>query len=154
YTGTEYPSQYLNRIFVADYTGDWIRSMIVINGQMSETDPFVTQAGHPVDLQVDPRNGDILYAAIGDGVIRRIRYTKANNPPVALATFTPTYGPAPLAVSFDASASYDPELGALTYDWDLGDGSHSSQAVVTHTYAGSGLYPVVLTVTDPTGLTA
>jgi glucose/arabinose dehydrogenase len=153
YTGSEYPSLYQNRIFVADYSVDWIRSMLIINGQFTETDPFVSQAGHPVDLQTDPQNGDLLYAAIGDGVIRRVRYTKANNPPVALATIAPTYGPAPLAVSLDASASYDPERGALTYDWDLGDGTHSSLPVLTKTYAGSGVYDVVLTVTDPTGLT-
>lgn len=35
-----------------------------------------------------------------------------------------------------------------TYTWDLGDGYFASGAVYTHTYAASGTYTVVLTITD------
>jgi glucose/arabinose dehydrogenase/PKD repeat protein len=155
YNGTEYPASYTGRLFVADYASEWIRSVLLIDGAVAQSDRFARDVGHPVDLEPDPRNGDILYASMSAGVIRRIRYTKANQPPVALATVAPTSGPSPLAVSFDATASYDPELAPLTYDWDFGDGSaHSKSAVASHTYVSSGAYFPVLVVTDPAGNTA
>lgn len=70
-----------------------------------------------------------------------------NEAPIARFTATPSG----TTVNFDASASSDPEGGALTYAWAFGDGSVGSGATIAHTYAGSGSYPVTLTVTDPVG---
>ncbi|ADZ71986.1 PKD domain-containing protein [Polymorphum gilvum] len=55
-------------------------------------------------------------------------------------------------VVFDGSGSLDPDGDALTYNWDFGDGTRAQGAVVAHTYAASGRYPVMLTVDDGTGL--
>jgi len=54
-------------------------------------------------------------------------------------------------VGFDGTASYDPDGDALTYAWDLGDGSTATGAQPTHTYAADGTYTVTLTVTDARG---
>ena len=54
-------------------------------------------------------------------------------------------------VSFDGTASYDPDGDPLTYAWDLGDGSTATGAQPTHTYAADGTYTVTLTVTDARG---
>ena len=54
-------------------------------------------------------------------------------------------------VSFDGSASYDPDGDALAYAWDFGDGSSGTGAQPTHTYAADGTYTVSLTVTDARG---
>jgi len=54
-------------------------------------------------------------------------------------------------VSFDASASYDPNQDSLSYLWDFGDGNTATGLNPTHTYADNGTYTVTLTVTDPHG---
>lgn len=52
---------------------------------------------------------------------------------------------------FDGSASTDPDGDTLTYSWNFGDGSVSSDAKTQHSYAKSGLYQAVLTVNDNSG---
>ncbi len=44
--------------------------------------------------------------------------------------------------------------GALTYNWDFGDGSTGTGDTANHTYTNVGSYTVALTVTDSTGLTS
>jgi PKD repeat protein len=69
-------------------------------------------------------------------------------PPVADAG-GPYSGVEEAAVSFDASASSDPQGLPLTYDWDFGDGSpHGSGATPTHVYGNSGTYTVTVTVSN------
>lgn len=45
----------------------------------------------------------------------------------------------------------DASTGANTYLWDLGDGSTSTEASPSHTYAGNGNYTVCLTITGDCG---
>ena len=74
--------------------------------------------------------------------------------PTASMTATPTSGPAPLDVSFDGSASSDPDGTLDSYAWDFGDGNTASGATATHTYATPGTYTAGLTVTDNDANTA
>ena len=62
-------------------------------------------------------------------------------------------GAAPLNISFDATGTTDPDndVSELNYAWDFGDGNTDSGVSATHTYAQTGEYQVVLTVTDPDG---
>ncbi len=77
-----------------------------------------------------------------------------NEPPVAEMHASPDGGEAPLAVTFDGSASTDADGQRLAYDWDFGDGATASGAVVQHTYVEAGAYTVQLTVTDTAGASA
>ncbi len=54
-------------------------------------------------------------------------------------------------VTFDASASYDPDGRILTYSWDFGDGGTGSGMAVTHAYFAMGAYTVRVNVTDNEG---
>jgi PKD repeat protein len=75
------------------------------------------------------------------------RTIHVNRPPYAAA------GPDQMTcsgdtVSFDASASTDPDGALASYRWDFGDGSTGDGAKVDHVFAESGTYRVTLTVTD------
>ncbi len=51
-------------------------------------------------------------------------------------------------IDFDASSSFNPDGGTLTYSWDFGDGTSGSGATVSKTYSNFGAYQVTLTVTN------
>jgi PKD repeat protein len=54
-------------------------------------------------------------------------------------------------VSFNGSASFDPDGDPLTYAWDFGDTNIGTGATASHTYTAEGVYVVTLCVTDNSG---
>lgn len=77
----------------------------------------------------------------------------AGQDPVANLTATPTSGTSPLTVTFDGSASYDPDGSIVSYSWSFGDGGTAAGALVTHTYTVERTYKAGLMVTDNEGNT-
>ena len=79
---------------------------------------------------------------------------RASDPPVASAT-APAKGRSGQPVTFDASASSDPDGSIVSYRFTFGDGSTmtSSTPVVTHVYAANRplTFGWTVTVTDDTG---
>ncbi|MBI1851193.1 MAG: S8 family serine peptidase [Planctomycetes bacterium] len=108
-----------------------------------------------VDLPDDPH--DVPDAGPNWDGHGRISYRRAveavpvpapSAPPVADAG-PDTTGWADFPVTFDASASSDPEGHALSYLWDFGDGATSDVGpVVGHVFAARGSYTVRVTVSD------
>jgi glucose/arabinose dehydrogenase len=151
-----YPNAYDGALFFSDYSRKCIWAMKKGTNGLPDTakrSTFVASAAAPIDLQIGP-NGDLFYVDLTGGTIRRIRYSAANQPPIARATANPTNGPVPLAVSFDGTSSADPEGDPLTYAWDLdGDGAFddSTSPKPTLTYATAKVYQVSLRVTDAKG---
>jgi glucose/arabinose dehydrogenase len=152
-----YPDEYDDALFFADFSRNCIWVMQkgtngLPNPGLLET--FVAGAAGPVDLEVSP-NGELFYADLNGGTIRRIQYAAANQPPIARATANPTNGSTPLTVNFDASSSSDSDPGdTLTYAWDLdGDGAYNDSTAVTptYTYTTARIYQVGLRVTDSKG---
>lgn len=90
-----------------------------------------------------------------NGELRRLAYTgQSNRPPEASLTANPTSGPGPLTVTFDASASSDPDGDTgLTYLWAFGDNAtaETNSATTTHTYTSPGVYTATVTVRDDNG---
>lgn len=74
-------------------------------------------------------------------------------PPVATISGTPITGTAGTALTLNGSLSSDPDGTIVSYLWSLGDGTASTAAMPTVTYAAAGTYNITLTVTDNAGLT-
>ncbi|MDH5763131.1 MAG: PKD domain-containing protein, partial [Nitrospinota bacterium] len=74
-----------------------------------------------------------------------------NTAPVAAFTATPTSGPVPLTVAFDASTSTDAENNITSYAWNFGDGSVGVDVTPSHVYTTPGTFTATLTVTDEFG---
>ncbi len=74
-----------------------------------------------------------------------------NANPIADFTASAISGEAPLAVSFDASNSSDPDNNALSYSWDFNDGNTATGITSQNTFTSKGNYSVTLTVNDGNG---
>ncbi len=91
--------------------------------------------------------GDSPYSIPGGGQ-RFDNYPLIEPWPVISFTYSPEKPVALGTVTFNASASYDPNGEIVSYDWDFGDGSSGSGMIVRHTYAEAGNYTVTLTIRD------
>jgi PKD repeat protein len=77
--------------------------------------------------------------------------TALNRSPVASFTEDATTVAENEAIHFDASGSYDPDGTIVSYVWDFGDGTTSTEVTTDHGYIETGTYTVTLTVTDDDG---
>lgn len=155
YQGTRYPAKYRNSFFYGDYTRGRIWTIATsTTGRLTrgpEGKGFARDAGAPVAFQTGP-NGDITYADILTGKVRRLVYAKGNRPPVA--NFRSTSDAPTRTIKFSAAESYDLDGDALTYRWDFGDGTKAEGRKVVHTYPSAGdSFDVALTVRDRVGAT-
>ena len=73
-------------------------------------------------------------------------------PPIANAG-GPYSGTVNVAITFNGSASSDPDGSVVGYQWNFGDGGGAAGAMPVHAYAATGTYTVTLAVTDSDGLT-
>lgn len=153
YTGSAYPEAYQGAYFFGDYTSQRIWTMqlddqgAVVRGP--ESAGFGRDMGGAVAFRSGP-NGDIVYADIYSGLLRRISYAPGNRAPVANATTTTD--PATRTVSFDGSGSYDLDGDPLTYRWDFGDGTSGTGVSTSHRYVpGDDPVTAHLTVSDAQG---
>ncbi|MEM1401905.1 MAG: cellulose binding domain-containing protein [Pseudomonadota bacterium] len=72
----------------------------------------------------------------------------ANAVPAANATADQQSGSAPLTVSFDGSESQDADGDTLSYHWDFGDGTTSTDVSPAKTFDAPGSYSVSMFVSD------
>ena len=154
-TNVAYPAAYNGALFFADHSRlcIWAMQPATAGGtpDPSRVVTMVNNAAGPVDLEIGP-NGDVYYVDFDGGTIHELRAIGANRPPVAVAKANVTSGAAPLTVTFDGSASGDPDGSSLTYDWNFGDGTpHSTAVKPVHTFIAAGTFTVTLKVTDPQG---
>jgi glucose/arabinose dehydrogenase len=153
YTGGPYPDEFDGDIIFGDYVQGFVKRLELDGaGVPTGTRDFVT-GWFGVDIQL--WNGELYYVNFGDGSrgsgsVVRIAYSPNNSTPIAVATATPTFGPAPLKVTFKGGGSSDPDGDSLKYEWDFGDGTAKSTAKdpPVHTYLRGGNFDARLKVTD------
>jgi hypothetical protein len=74
------------------------------------------------------------------------------SPPVAQFSITSQTSS---IINLSGASSYDNDGNILSYSWNFGDGSSIGSGVTTsHTYSTSGIYTILLTVTDNDQLTS
>jgi hypothetical protein len=102
-------------------------------------------------------NGDLVtgysdYGSLGEySISGTIINPGVAQPPVAVASATPTSGAALLTVTFDGRGSYDPDGTISAWSWSFGDAGSAGTSFATHTYGSKGVYTAVLAVTDNAG---
>ncbi|WP_037320330.1 PQQ-dependent sugar dehydrogenase [Amycolatopsis orientalis] len=150
YNGESYPEEYRGAYFFGDYATEKLWTVKYdTQGRIvrpQETPPKFTGIGGPVKFAA-AANGDIVFADLNSGLLRRLSYTTGNKEPVAVATSETNAETR--TVSFDGTASYDFDNDPLTYEWDFGDGKTGTGAKVSHTYPeGVEKFTAKLTVKD------
>ena len=163
YTGTNFPTQYRNLYYHADWGQGVIKTLALDqNDKPSALGSFVSNAGSIVCMVQHPTNGSLYYVTYNPDAnatsVVQLSYA-GNRTPIASAAANVYYGPSPLTVQFSSSGSSDPDGQPITYSWNFGDGSPvSTQANPTHTFSAPAGVPtgfvVTLTVTDSGGLSA
>lgn len=155
YTGASYPTGYKGTYFFGDYATKKIWTMRYDSTgkltQAPQNPPWANDIGGPVEFAAAP-NGDVVYADLYTGTLKRISYQQGNTAPIATATSTTNADTR--TVTFDGSDSLDYDGDQLTYSWNFGDGTTGTGKIVTHTYAaGTNSFTATLTVRDPLGAT-
>lgn len=138
-----------------DFTCGTIFQLVPNGSGGSTVTPWATGLGSPTTMVFGP-DGAMYVSSFASG-ITRIRYVGAGNrPPIARVSASPRSGGLPLRVTFDASASADPDGDPLTYLWDFGDGTTAETATptTTHTFSTAALRTVTLRVRDDEGATS
>ena len=155
YRGSSYPAAYRGAWFFGDYVKSTIWTMKTDPAgslvRAPETNGFGTEVGGPVAFHRGP-NGDITYADITTSTVQRLVYTSANRAPVPHIDYDNT-DPETNTVGFSAAGSRDPDRDAITYAWNLGDGTSSTSKAPSHTYLDAAPRTVTLTVRDSHGNT-
>ncbi|MBX3356714.1 MAG: PQQ-dependent sugar dehydrogenase [Phycisphaeraceae bacterium] len=151
-----WPAAWHGTHLFADFASLFIRGVkLDADGRVTEVQVFDPSAGPVVMARYNPINHSLWVVRWGNQLVR-IQYAPGTNqPPIAVAQASPSYGPSPLLVTLDASASSDPEGSALTFTWSLPDGSRPLEGpVVQHLFTGDGptRHEVHLTVRDTAGL--
>ena len=132
----------------ADWSRDWIATLELDaagSRRRSRSSCRYADFRHPHDIEMGADGSlyilewgrDFNYAGSGinpDSGLYRIDYAKGTRTPVARASADKDSGPAPLSVTVLERRLRGPDGDELTYSWNFGDGTTSTEANPTHVF--------------------
>jgi glucose/arabinose dehydrogenase len=157
----KFPEAYDGDLFVGEFGRRWIKRITSdADGTVRSINDVPWTGTQVMDMEFGP-DGALYVLDYGlswfggdeHSALYRIENATDGHSPVAQAAASRTSGQAPLRVSFSSAGTTDQDGDPLTYRWDFGDGSTSTQAAPTHRYRKNGTYTATVTATDPSGRT-
>ncbi|MEL7195091.1 MAG: PQQ-dependent sugar dehydrogenase [Bacteroidota bacterium] len=145
YKGDNFPEEYKNTYIGADFKGWWKQFIFDDNQQLQEVKPFMGYVGQIIDMAVSPIDGCVYYVLNNNKNLYKICYGLDAFPEPVIVT-DKEFGAGPLTIQFDGSESVDPEGDGLSYLWDFGDGTQSTEEKPIHTFMPSDNNPRGYTV--------
>ena len=132
---------------ITSYEWDWESDGSYDTNETSSTieHTFSTSGSQRVTLRVTDDQG-------ATGSVTQTVNVGARQAPQALFAFSPTQPSVVVAVQLTDQSS-DPDGQVVSWTWEFGDGTTSTDRNSTHTYSRKGTFTVKLTVTDNDGLT-
>ncbi len=130
---------------ITSYTWEFGTGATATGQQVRHT--FDSAGDYRVTLTVADDDG------ASDTEMKIVSVVTANQPPTVVFTYSPATPGVGEEVTFNASASSDPN-GADTiasYEWEFGDGTTGTGQTTAHSYTAEGDYEVRLTVIDEAG---
>jgi len=133
-------AEYNGKVFVAYDTGKCYIESVLFH-------PYTKISGiRKFDIECVNDSGSIVTDSTKD------------NTPIADIQANPTSGQSALLVNFLSTNSYDPNGGTLTYTWNFGDETQSTEENPTHTFINNTTNPiefkVTLIVTNTNGISS
>lgn len=150
----------LNTRFTGDVTGNVTDWKFVFENVVTENTTFSrgtgsenVTTGHYIKKPGVYNVTLVAWGPEGNDSLTKVAYVTANmgnsSTPTADFTASPTYGSAPLNVSFT-----DNSTNATSWYWKFGDGNVSTQRNPTYNYSADGDYTVILAVNNSNGWSA
>ncbi len=157
----KFPATYDGHFFAGELGRQWIRDISVdADGSPGTISAFPWSGTQVMDMAFGPEGALYVldygtsYGGNENSGLYRIEHVgDGQYAPKAVAKADRTSGQGPLTVAFSSAGSSDANNDTLTYSWDFGDGTSSTDANPTHTYPSNGQYTVKLTVKDTTNRT-
>ncbi len=164
YSGTNaIPDYYDGKVIIYEWMRGWMMAVSLFkDGTFNKMEPFAPdiKVNNLIDMELGP-DGRVYLLEYGSGWFSKnddsglsyIEYNGGNRPPVIDHLIVDrTSGKLPLEVTAEIEAM-DREKDAITYVWDLGDGTtkETIEPKITYTYNEPGEYKISAEVKDDKG---
>lgn len=158
----KFPKYYDGKFFAYEWMRDWILAVSMDKeGNYQGMEPFMptSKFNHPMDMAFSKEGhlyvldyGLNWFAQNEEAVLSKIEFNTGNRRPVVKISADKKNGAVPLKVAFSSAGTMDYDKDVLKYSWNFGKGLPlSKEANPTFTFKKTGIYDVVLTVTDAGG---
>ena len=163
---TNLPEYYDGKVIIYDWMRGWMKAVSLFpDGTFNKMEPFASdiEVNSLIDMELGPDGriylleyGSGWFTANEDSGLSYIEFNGGNRPPVIDHLIVDkTSGKLPLEITANIGAM-DREKDALSFVWDMGDGTtkETTEPQLTYTYDKAGEYKISAMVKDDKGESA